>query len=112
MAREEAPVETYAYFGLNNISIESITQEKTEYQNYLNSQFSHLNLSQQSIAEGLELILGSCKDKDQAMNTINQYANTKEKLDEKDTIAIAHQLFNDDELKAILYRLTLELRFS
>lgn len=112
MGEEEAPKEVYPYYGLDELSLESIELEKHEYQHYLNSQFSHLELKQQNVAEGLELILNSCNDKAQAMSVINNYAAKTSTLIEQDTIQIANLLFTGDDLKSVLYRLTLELRYS
>lgn len=112
MDEEEAPKEVYPYYGLDELSIASIEVEKQEYQHYLKSQFSHLALKQQNVAEGLELILNSSSDKTQAMSVINDYASKTPMLIDQDTIHIANLLFTGDDLKSVLYRLTLELRYS
>lgn len=112
MDEEEAPEEVYPYYGLADLSAESIEAEKHEYQHYLKSQFSHLTLKQQNVAEGLELILNSSNNKTQAMSVINDYASKTPMLIEQDTIHIANMLFTGDDLKSVLYRLTLELRYS
>lgn len=69
-------------------------------------------MKQQNVAEGLELILNSSSDKTQAMSVINDYASKTPMLIDQDTIHIANLLFTGDDLKSVLYRLTLELRYS
>ncbi|MFV0575887.1 MAG: sulfatase [Vibrio sp.] len=112
MESEESPEEVFPYYGLDSLSYDSIESERNEYDKYLNSKFSHLNLKQQNVAEGLELILKSHDDKEYITSFIDNYAAQTDILSEQDTINIANQIFTGDTLKSVLYRLTLELRFS